>query len=865
MLPHPAVSPYRRHAHWGLLLAGAALCGTVGWGNAIAQTPDAPRPWMDSHRSPPERTRLLIAAMTLDEKLGLLQGDTVLDGNGTGVNPCVGHISGLPRLGLPALCMGDGPAGVGNGMVGVTQFPAPLMVASTWDAGLMQQFGAALGREHAAKGRNVVLAPTINIIRTPKWGRIAETLSEDPYLTAIGGAAITAGIQAQGVLATPKHFAANNQEWLRLGDAPAYEAIDAHVSERALNEIYFPAFEAVVRRAGAGSIMCAYNRFNGTYACENKAALDQLRGWGFDGFVVSDWYFAHRSTVASVKAGMDISMPGGPSPFGFAEFYGPPLRKALAEGAVTGGDIDNLLRHILTPMFRLGVIDRPVKGNANAPARSPADLALSQSIAEEGSVLLRNQGGVLPLGAGLSRVAIIGDDAGEHVQTTERYGGFVKNDEIKPVAPLAAIRAALPGNVKVDYALGTLGIAPLPAIPASALRDLTASYYASPDFSGKPALTRAETTIDYEQAGTKELGSIFSARWRGTLVPPGSGTYRFSLNGGGEISLRIDGREVAYTPKQNFRLTTHGAITLEAGKPVSFELDYSTAPTLSPPELRVGWQAPDPRLIEEAVAAAAMADVAVVFVADHVSEGADRTDLRLPGDQDALIEAVARANPRTVVVLHTAGPVLMPWRDKVAGIIAGWYPGEVAGPAIARLLTGAANPSGKLTVTFPADEAHGPTDSPALYPGKGTRADYSEGLLVGYRWYDEKKLTPLYPFGFGLSYTRFGFSGLQLTRRGDGWQVRTRVRNLGARAGTEVAQLYVAMPAAAGEPPRQLKGFARVALAPGEEREISFALNRRDLSVWNSKTHGWTVPKGAMEVFVGNSSRDLPLHTVLPR
>lgn len=820
---------------------------------------------MEASRTPAQRAELLISAMTLDEKLGLLQGDTVLDGNGTGVNPCVGHISGLPRLGLPALCMGDGPAGVGNGMVGVTQFPAPLMVASTWNAGLMREFGAALGREHAAKGRNVVLAPTINIIRTPKWGRIAETLSEDPYLTAIGGTAITTGIQAQGVLATPKHFAANNQEWLRLGDAPAYEAIDARVSERALNEIYFPAFEAVVRRAGAGSVMCAYNRFNGTYACENKAALDRLRGWGFDGFVVSDWYFAHRSTVASVKAGMDISMPGGPSPFGFAEFYGPPLRKALAKGEVTGGDIDTLLRHILTPMFRLGVIDRPVKGDANAQARSPAHLALSQRIAEEGSVLLRNQGGVLPLRSGLARVAIIGDDAGEHVQTTERYGGFVKNDEIKPMAPLAAIRAALPESVKVDYAPGTLGIAPLAAIPASALRDLTANYYASPDFSGKPALTRAEATIDYEQAGTKELGNIFSARWRGTLVPPVGGIYRFSLSGGGEIRLRIDGREVAYTPKQNFRLTTHGTVALEAGKPVSFELDYSTAPTLSPPELRVGWQAPDARLIADAVAAAAKADVAVVFVADHVSEGADRTDLRLPGDQDALIEAVAKANPRTVVVMHTAGPVLMPWRDKVAGIIAGWYPGEVAAPAIARLLTGAANPSGKLTVTFPADELHGPADGPARYPGKGTRADYSEGLLVGYRWYDAKGLTPLYPFGFGLSYTHFGFSGIKATRRGDGWQVRAQVRNLGARAGAEVAQLYLAMPAAAGEPPRQLKGFARVELAPGEVREVSFALTRRDLSVWDDKAHAWKIPAGAMRVFVGNSSRDLPLSANLSR
>ena len=799
--------------------------------------------------------------MTEVEKLALLEGDTTLDANGTGVNPCVGHVSGIPRLGLPALCMGDGPAGVGNGMTQVTQFPAPIMGAATWNAALMERYGAALGAEHAAKGRNVVLAPTINIIRTPLWGRTAETLSEDPYLTAALGTAITRGIQAQGVIATPKHLAANNQEWLRLGDAPAYEAIDARVSARALHEIYLPAFEAVVTRAGAGSIMCAYNRVNGHYACENRDLLGTLRGWGFDGFVVADWYFAHRSTVAAVKAGLDISMPGGASPFGFADFYGAPLRSALARGEVSRGDIDAMVTRIVTPMFRLGLVDRPIRGSSAADARTPAHLALSEEIAEQGSVLLRNEGGVLPLAPALRSIAVIGDDAGANVQTTERYGGFVKNDAVHPRAPLDSIRAALPPGTHVRYARGTLGIGALPAVPAAAFRGLTARYFAGASPQGSALVTRAEPRIDYAEAGAKAgvagLPTTWSARWEGQIVPPRTGTYRFSLDGGGDARLTIDGRRVATVPKNSFRLVTHGVAELRAGVPVRFQLDYSNAPTLSPTELRLGWQVPDAGLIDEAVAAARASDVALVFVADHVSEGADRTDLRLPGDQDALIAAVAAANPRTVVVLHTVGPVLMPWRDRVAGIVAAWYPGEQAADSIAALLTGRANPSGKLPVTFPADMTSGPTDRPERYPGVGTTVRYDEDLLVGYRWYDQQRVEPLYPFGFGLSYTRFRYDRLSVAPRpGGGWQVRATVRNAGARAGSEVAQLYVALAPGSGEPPQQLKGFARVTLEPGAAETVDFTLTERDLSTWDEASGGWRLHPGRAGVFVGGSSRD---------
>ncbi len=827
---------------------------------------EADKPWLDAARSPQERAQLAVAAMTDDEKLQLLQGDTELDANGTGVNACVGHISGITRLGLPGLCMGDGPAGVGNGMKGVTQFPAPIMGAATFDRALMEGYGKALGAEHAGKGRNVVLAPTINIIRTPKWGRLAETLSEDPFLTAQLGTAITTGIQSLGLIATPKHFAANNQEWLRLGDGPTYEAVDAVIPERALREIYYPAFEAVVKTARAGSIMCAYNRVNGHYACENPAIMGHLKDWGFDGFVVADWYFAHRSTVASVKAGLDISMPGGVSPFGFAEFYGvKELKAARAKGEIAQADIDGMVSRIVTPMFRLGLVDKPLPGSATADVRNPAHLVLSEKIAEEGTVLLRNERGVLPLLPGkLASVAIIGDDAGANVQTSERYGGFVKTEDVGTLkTPLDAVKAALGPDTSVTYARGTLGILPLPAMPAAAFENLTATYYASPDWTGKPVAVRKEAAIDYAEAGPKAgvtgLPALWSARWTASFVPAKSGVYRFSLNGGGEIALNIDGKRVAYVPKQSFRLATHGTVQLEAGKRVSLELAYSNAPTLSANELRLGWEAPDSTLIDEAVAAAKKAKVAVVFVADHVSEGADRTDLKLPGDQDALIEAVAAANPNTVVVLHTVGPVLMPWQGKVAGILAAWYPGEQAADSIAALLTGKANPSGKLPVTFPADEVNGPADQPARYPGIGTTARYDEGIFVGYRWYDAKGIAPLYPFGHGLSYTTFGYDKLKVTKARQGWTVTAKVSNTGKVAGDEVAQLYLSMPAAAGEPPRQLRGFARVSLQPGKSATVEFPLDARALSYWDETAKDWRMAKGTYRLQVGSSSRDLPL------
>jgi beta-glucosidase len=828
------------------------------------------RAWLDPTRSAAERARATLDAMTLEEKLSWLQGDTTLDANGTGVNACEGHLPPIERLGLPALCFGDGPAGVSNGLTQVTEFPAPIAGASTWDVELMNTYGMALGEEHAGKSRNVVLAPTINILRTPRWGRAAETLGEDPYLTARLAVAIVKGIQSRHVIATPKHFVANNQETWRFGDAPDYAAIDVHVSERAMREIYFPAFEATVTQAQAGSIMCSYNKLNGIYACENPAIDSVLRGdWKFDGFVVSDWYFAHRSTLAAALAGLDVSMPGGSGNFGFPAFYGQPLRDAVMSGALPLERLDRMVENILRPVFRLGLADpAPDAGTAgdaaaNADVRTAAHRALALTIASQGVVLLKNRRAILPLTPKVGTIAVIGEDAGEHVQTTERYGGFVDDPTIQVSTPLAAITARAGADIKFEYARGTLGTAALASVPRAVLTPmgqtgsgLTAAWYGTADWSGPVLKQTVEPEIDLREPPAG-LPAIWSVRWQGELQPPRTGRYRFSLSGGGDAVLYIDGRPVVRTLNEQFSSVTHGIVGLTAGRAAAVRLDYSMAGGISKPALDWGWQEPDD-LIEKAAAAARRAQVAIVFASDNVSEGGDRTSLSLPGDQDDLIAAVAAANPHTVVVLHTVGPVTMPWLANVAAVLEAWYPGEQAGASIAGVLFGDSNPSGKLPMTFPRSEDQGPDATPEHFPGVDGAVSYAEGLNVGYRYYDAAGQEPLFPFGFGLSYSRFRGGPWRLTRGADGGRhVEGSVENVGPRAGADVVELYLKFPPAAGEPPWQLKEFKRIELAGGERRAVGFDIDRRALSVWDEGRQAWKVMPGRYWIGIGSSSRDI--------
>jgi beta-glucosidase len=808
-----------------------------------------------SGADPVSRAAALVRQMTLDEKISLVHGTGFITGNGyTGFTPAI------PRLGIPAFYLADGPNGVGNGAKGVTAFPAAINNASTWDTRLLRRYGAVLGAEHAGKGNDVALAPTMNILRVPGWGRAFETFSEDPELAGDIGASEIRGIQSQGVIADAKHFAANNQETDRV-------SVNAVVGERALREIYTRQFEKAVEDGGVRSVMCAYNQVNGAYACQNKHLLGDIlkRDFGFGGFVVSDW-FANHSTVPSANAGLDLEMPGGNTIFGqpapVPERFGADLKAAVQAGQVPEGRLNDMVRRILTARIAEGQLDRTTTGSHDAVVTSEAHQDFAEQLSEQGTVLLKNARSVLPIDdRRVGSVAVIGAAA----QTNPIYtgGGSAAVVPSDTLTPLDGITARAGDDVDVTYAPGTAGTVEPPLIdtarltPASgAGHGLTAEYFASPDLSGTPVITRVDPTVQVS-ATPPGLSGTWSARWTGTFTPTVSGLQRFSFNGAGIARVYIDNKLVLNTRD----MLTIAAVDLQAGVPVPIRVEYiakSPFAGIFPTTMKVGWSPPDPARWQAAIDAARAADVAVVFVNDIRTEGADLPTLKLPGDQDALIDAVAAANPRTVVVLDTGGPVLTPWRNKVAGILEAWYPGQENGDAIASLLFGDVNPSGRLPATFPRTDAQGPLTSPIRFPGVNDTVRYSEGLLVGYRYYDARGQQPAFPFGYGLSYTTFSYGKLRVLRsfRG-GAIVKVRVRNTGDREGAEVVQLYVGFPRGAGEPPKVLKAFRKVQLDPGRRATVTLTLDRRDLSIWDTRENRWVSPTGRYRLMVGSSSRDI--------
>jgi len=801
----------------------------------------------------------LVKQMTLDEKIAQLHGTGYAGFTG-------GHAGVVPantRLGIPALYLADGPSGVGDFAIGVTQWPDSKTLAASWDPSLARRYGEAYGAEQAGKGNNIALAPCINILRLPYWGRSFETYTEDPYLNGQLVAETVKGIQSQYVVATVKHFAANNQEILR-------NSINVVVSHRALHEIYFPGFRAAVQEGGTGAIMTSYNQVNGHYASENDYDINQtLRGeWGFDGLVMSDWGGTH-STVAAAEAGSDMEMPT-------SDYFGAALKTAVQNGTVAESVVDGMAADVLTAMYRVGLFDHPLPDPAtvfSTTVSSTAHLALAKTIAEEGSVLLKNRG-ALPLSDRVRSIAVIGDAADLHPQAAGGGSGAVTAWGT-PITPLAGITARANG-IAINTARGTMGIGALDSIPASAFGNgLTATYYATADFSGTPVATETVATLGFPSVPSPvaALTSTWSVRYTGTLTAAIAGGYRFSVfTGGTATSLAIDGKTVldyltSHESVQNaFVELSQGPHTLTAEFVSVADGSVGGYAGFSAGGLQVGYQPNYRQLIAEAADTARAADVAVVFVADVTSEGMDRSTLALPADQDELIAEVARANPNTVVVLNTSGAVLMPWLDDVDGVIANWYAGQEQGAVIAALLFGDVEPGGRLTETFPADDRQGPARTTDEYPGNGTDVYYDEGLAIGYRWYQKSGQQPLFPFGYGLSYTSFELEGLRVQPGEDGGaQARVTLRNTGRRSGSEVVQLYLAYPDAAGEPSPILKAFAKVSLEPGRSQSITLDLPREDFEIWDESTRQWTVVPGRYTVMVGRSSADLPLRAEIDR
>ncbi len=535
-----------------------------------------------------------------------------------------------------------------------------------------------------------------------------------------------------------------------------------------------------------------------------------------------------------------------------------------------------MLYYILFPIFKLGVYDDPASGKPVARVTTSEHVALSRHIIEESAVLLKNKDRLLPISAGrVKSIAIIGVAAGPEAITGEE-GPAVWVEKLS--MPAEALETRAGSAMKVTYHNVGVGIRALPLLEGDVLspssgpgHGLTAAYYRSGDWSGEPAVTRVDASVDIHDLPAPELGhAVFafgppklswSARWTGTLTAPSSGDYMFSLDGAGTASLRIDGRTVVRLQKVNFRSTAFGSAHLTAGTPVKLELEHSNDYAVLGSALHLGWYAPHPEEMAAAIEAAKSADIAVVFAGEQLGEGMDKTALPLPGNQDALIERVAAENPHTVVVLNTSTPVAMPWLDKVDAVLEAWYPGQESGAGIAAVLFGDADPGGRLPMTFPASPDQGPGANDEAYPGVHGIANYQEGILVGYRWYDQHHQTPLFPFGFGLSYTNFEYSGLSVKSSADSVSVSVTVKNQGDRTGSEVVQLYVAEPKCAEEPPSQLKGFEKVVLQPGEARTVTLEVPLDTLAAWSEKMNGWKLCRGTYEFKVGQSSRTILLHS----
>jgi beta-glucosidase len=857
----------------------------------------------------------LLKQMTLEEKMNLIRGDAEPAATNQGQ---AGYLPGVPRLHIPSLRMADGPPGVLTRIPGQAQ-TATMGVAATFSVKDAEQNGVAIGREARSLGIDVVLQPFINIDRDITFARGYNTLGEDPYLSGLMGAAEVRGEQAQDVMSMAKHYVAY--------DSDSYNIF---VDQQALHEVYIAPFDAVIK-AGVASIMCSYNKINGTFACGNPETLktilrDEL---GFKGFVTSDWGGVHN--VHFLNEGLTMEMPGevpDDSPFAGmmhtyfrtrAEKSGPPtkpnlaalagmlggtipeeraspgldlnafprdadsktMRDALQDGSITEATITEAARRVLYQIDRFGYLDGKQKHNVT-PQDFDGNGKIIEKTAEDAAVLLKNDGGILPLDP-RETVAMIGPTAGQ-VASIGTFGERSPGVPARQVSPLKALQTLEP-QAKITFAVDD---------------DMTGTPIGAARLShdGKPGLLRTDAsgtikvdpTLNFTTSNGNALPPSTVATWRGEVDIPAEGPYWFYLQALGTRGiLNIDGKElgrtgavkgtvhgdVQHASQDNGLPTTDGldnvrrAIQLTPGKhaiEISTSVDTSNAPV----QIRLNWMTPEARERDHAAAieAARHAKTVVIFVWTR-----DKPHFELPGEQDKLIEEVAAVNPNTVVVLNTSQPVAMPWIGKVKGVLEMWWPGDEGGLATAKTLIGQSDPGGRLPMSWGKELTDYPATSPA-HPersakGVDGKTTFSEGVLVGYRWFDEQKIEPLFPFGFGLSYTRFSMSDLKVKLTSDGGATATvTVRNTGKVAGDEVPQLYLDAPAnkpqGAQFAPKTLVAFSRLTLQPGESHEVTLQVAHRAFEYWSVNAKQWVKPEGGRTLRAGSSSRDLPLQAQVP-
>jgi beta-glucosidase len=795
------------------------------------------------------RVDAMLSQLTLEQKLHLLGGDDSISG------------SGERSIALPVLKMSDGPLGV-RSWGPSTAYGAGINLAASWDVDLAHRVGEMLGEDARARGVYFLLGPGMNIYRTPENGRNFEYFGEDPLLAGKIAAHYILGLQSKGVGGVAKHYAANNAEVDR-GDA------NSVVDERTLREIYLPAFEASVKEGHVAAIMNSYNRVNGEHTTQSKYLnIDVLRkDWGVRGIVMSDWGATHDG-VAAANGGLDLEMPS-------TEFMNPTtLLPAIKSGTVSASTIDEKVRRILRVALSMGFFDRD-QTDLSIPLLNPQADAIALESAEEGAVLLKNDGNLLPLDRKRIRsIAVFGPGA---YPAHAGGGGSSEVTAFAPVSILAGLSSALAPDIKVYWNLGVKS-------PESIFAD--SAWCADPQCKDH-RLARNE----YLRSNNEKIFSGFDehvanwpqqelgiddrtprrVEWTGYFIPAKTGLYDFMAAGitfGTDLfKLKVDGIQAFERTHYGVRAPSMSQVHLEAGEPARIEFTYW--PDEGQVGVGMGVVADDQLIDPQALQIGAKADAAVVAVGfdSHrflEGEGSDRPYV-LPGGQQKLIEAIAAINPHTIVTLNSGGSVATSdWIGKVPVFLETWYGGQQAGTAFAKILFGETNPSGKLPISWERRLEDSPAYGNFIETSDSKNVHYAEGIFVGYRQFDRGTVKPLFPFGFGLSYTTFAFSNLTVTPNPastDGpITVAFDVKNTGQRAGADVAQVYVGEHAPkVPRPVKELKAFSRVMLAPSESRHLTVTLDRRALAYWDTTTHDWKVDQARFTIFAGDSSVNVPL------
>jgi beta-glucosidase len=807
-----------------------------------------------------------MATLSLEQKVRLLTGADMW------------ALYAEPAAGLRRLVTSDGPAGVRGERWDErdpsANVPSPTALAATWDEARIRRLGGLLAAECRRKGVDVLLAPTVNLHRTPYGGRHFECLSEDPLLTARIGTASVRGLQDAGVGATVKHFVANDSETERF-------TLDARVDERTLRELYLAPFEAIVRAAQPWAVMAAYNSVNGHTMTESPMLREILEDeWRFDGVVMSDWWAA-RTTEPAARAALDLAMPGPTGPWGDA------LVDAVHDGRVPEAAIDEKVLRIMRLAARVGALDGVELAAAPAQPWSTTEIAAElRATAAASFVLARNDGELLPLEAtALRRVAVLGPNA---AVARTLGGGSATVFPPYTVSPLDGLRAALGADVEVVHSPGVRSHTRIPGASAEQLRapDGTVGAVRADFLAADGTLLGSEQrlggTYSWEDPFVEGVpaADVAAVVVRARIRADATGEYVVGCSGLGRFRMTIDGSEAFDTrvalpagadpAEAHMRPPQHGTpVTLDAGDELDVVLRYERDPgggdmafgeggTMLGLNVEPPYRSDDEEL-DRAAALAAQADVAVVVVGtteEVESEGFDRDSLALPGRQDELVRRIAEANPRTVVVVNSGAPVLMPWADAVPAVLLSWFPGQEFGNALADVLLGEREPGGRLPTTWPVSEE----GLPSTQPVDGV-LPYAEGLFVGYRAYDRDEREPLFPFGHGLGYTTWELLDVEVMRvisAGQDGVVRVRVRNSGRRPGRDVVQLYASRPESAVErAPRWLVGFVIAECGAGQEVTLEIALPWRGLAHWDSDAHAFAVEPGRFVLAAGRSSRDL--------